>query len=131
MLRRELAALGTEVQSAGFMGTNRPAPAEAVAAAARRGVEVSEHRSRVLTADVARAVDLIVVMDAVQQRLVCERFGRRPDDVIVLGDLDPAPIETRTIRDPVNESAAVFDHTYERIARCVRELAKILGGSDA
>ena len=30
------------------------------------------------------------------------------------------------IRDPVNESRAVFDQVYERIARCVRELAKTL-----
>src|SRR2546422_797960 len=64
LLARELAALRVEVQSAGLLGFNRPAPAEAIAAAER---------------------------------------------------------------DPVNESREVFDEVYERIARCVRELGRVLG----
>jgi len=127
LLGRELAPLGTDVQSAGFIGFNRPPPAEAVAAAERHSVSLSDHRSRLVTADLVRAADLIVVMDPTQRRLVCERFGRRPTDVLVLGDFDPAPVETRTIRDPVNQSREVFDEVYERIARCVRELARVLG----
>ena len=129
LLGRELAALGTEVQSAGFLGFNRPPPDEAIAAAERYQVNLSDHRSRLVTAALVRAADLIVVMDPIQRRLVFERFRRRPSDVMVLGDFDPAPVETRTIRDPVNESREVFDHVYERIARCVRELGRVLGSS--
>jgi len=129
LLSRELAPLGIEVKSAGFLGFNRPAPAEAIAAAQRHGVSIVEHRSRVVTADVVRAADLIVAMDVAQRRLVCERFGRRPGDVMVLGDFDPAPVDTRTIRDPVNASREVFDQVYERIARCVREVASVLGSA--
>lgn len=129
LLRRELAPLAIEVASAGLIGPNRPAPREAVAAAARRGVDLSEHRSRLLTADLARAADLIVVMEPAQQRFVCERFGRWPRDVIVLGDLDPAPVEARTIRDPVEEGPEVFETSYARIERCVRELASVLGSA--
>jgi protein-tyrosine-phosphatase len=129
LLGRDLAPLGIEVQSAGFTGPNRPPPREAVAAAARRGVDLSEHRSRLLTADLVRAVDLIVVMDPAQQRAVCERFGSWPRDVIVLGDLDPAPVQTRTIRDPVNQPSDVFDESYERIERCVRQLVRVLRGA--
>jgi len=114
LLDREFAPLGIEVQSAGFIGFNRPAPDEAIAAARVHGVDLANHRSRIL------------VMEPAQRRLVCERFGRRPRDVIVLGDFDPVRVETRMIRDPVNESRAVFDQVYERIARCVRELAKTL-----
>ena len=127
LLDRELAALSIAVQSGGFLGFNRPPPAEAIAAAERYQVNLADHRSRLVTADLVRAADLIVVMDPTQRRLVCERFGRRPTDVVVLGDFDPAPVETRTIRDPVNESREVFDEVYERIARCVRELARVLG----
>ena len=126
LLDRELAPLGIEVQSAGFIGFNRPAPDEAIAAARVHGVDLANHRSRIPTVDMVRAADLIVVMEPAQRRLVCERFGRRPRDVIVLGDFDPVRVETRMIRDPVNESRAVFDEVYERIARCVRELAKTL-----
>ena len=108
------------MKSAGFIGFNRPAPEAAVAAAQAHGVDLADHRSSIATADVVRGADLIVVMDSDQRRLVCERFGRRTADVVVLGDFDPAPVETRTIRDPVNESQGVFEQVYERIARCVR-----------
>jgi protein-tyrosine phosphatase len=131
LLGRELAPLGIGVQSAGFIGFNRPAPAEAMAAAERHNVDLTNHRSRLVTADLVRSADLIVVMDPTQRRLLCERFGRRPTDVILLGDFDPAPVEMRTIRDPVEESREVFDQVYERIARCVRELVSVLGSAAA
>lgn len=126
LFHRELAPLGIDVQSGGFIGFNRPAPAEAVIAAARRGVDLTPHRSRLLRADPVRAADLIVVMDQQQRRRLCERYGRAPRDVIMLGDFDPEPVETRTIRDPVDESLAVFDEVYGRIERCVQEVAGVL-----
>jgi protein-tyrosine phosphatase len=129
LLRRELAPLGIAVQSAGFIGFNRPAPAEAVAAAERHSVDLSPHRSRLVTADSVRTADLIVAMEPSQRRLICERFGRLPRDVIVLGDFDPAPVDARTIRDPVDQRREVFDQVYERIARCVRELVAVIGSA--
>jgi len=126
LLGHALAPFAIEVESAGFIGPNRHAPREAVTAAARRGVDLSEHRSRLLTADLVGAADLIMVMDPTQQRIVCERFGRWPRDVVVLGDLDPAPVEGRTIRDPINQTVEVFDQSYARIERCVRALAGAL-----
>jgi protein-tyrosine phosphatase len=126
LLARELAPSGIDVRSAGFIGFNRPAPPHAVAAAERHGLELADHRSRLVTAEIARTADLVVVMEMSQQRTIIERFGRRPSDVIILGDLDPRPIETRTIRDPVNDGREVFDQVYERIARCVRELVALI-----
>src|SRR2546426_946362 len=126
-----LAPLGIDVQSAGFVGSTGPPPAKALVAAQRHGVDLTGHQSRLVTADVARAADLIVVMDSTQRRLVCERFGRRPSYVIVLGDLDPGLAETRTIRDPVDQAQDVFDQVYERISRCVRKLATVLGAATA
>jgi protein-tyrosine phosphatase len=126
VLGRDLAALGIDVQSAGFIGFNRPSPAEAIAAAVRHKVDLAEHRSRLLTTSVVRAADLIIVMDVTQRRFLCERFGRSPRDVIVLGDFDPEPVESRTIRDPVNEGLDVFGEVYERIARCAHHFATAL-----
>ena len=126
LLARELAAHDMTVQSAGFAGFNRPAVPAAIAAAQRHGLDLGDHRSRLVTADLVRNADLIVVMEAAQQRSICERFGRRPIDVVVLGDFDPEPVDTRTIRDPVNESQEVFEQVYERIARCVRALVSEL-----
>lgn len=129
LLDRDLGPLGIEVQSAGFIGFNRPAPAEAVDAAKRHAVNLSDHRSRPVTVDGVRTADLIVVMDASQRRQICERFGRRPADVLLLGDLDPDAVETRTIHDPVNDGREVFDCVYDRIARCVRGLAITLSSA--
>ena len=129
LLARELAPLGIDVQSAGFIGFNRPAPAEAVVAAERHAVNLSEHRSRLLTAELVRGADLIVVMDPSQRRLICERFGRLPSDVMLLGDFDPATVDARTIRDPVDQRREVFDEVYERISRCVREFGRAVGST--
>jgi len=115
------------VDSARLWGTGRRSPPEAVAAATRFGVDLSVHRSQPLTAHGARAADLIIVMDSVQRREVCDRFGRSERDVLLLGDLDPAPGEPRTIRDPVNQALTVFEETYARIARCARELERAIG----
>src|SRR6267142_4500188 len=57
---------------------------------------------------------------------VCSSDLRAATAVLVLGDLDPAPVETRTIRDPIDQKQDVFEQVYARIARCVRELVTIL-----
>jgi len=129
LLARHLAPAGVRVESAGFTGPNRPCPPEALTVAARRGVDLSAHRSRLLTADAAHAADLVVVMDPAQGRRVCDRFGRLPRDIVTLGDLDPQTIATRVIRDPVNQKVEVFEESYDRIERCVAQLVRALGAN--
>lgn len=133
LLRRKLAGTngGVRVESAGLIGPARPCPAHAVVVAARRGVNLSTHRSKLLVADLASSMDLILVMDPMQRRAVCDRFGRSPGDVVVLGDLDPLWAETRTIRDPVEQPREVFEESYARIERCVAEFVNTLWGPPA
>ena len=122
------------VESAGFIGPDRPSPPEAVAVAAERGVDLSEHRSQVLELEHLRDVDLVIAMDSQQRhRLVSSRpeLGGR---VVLLGDLDPEPITRRTVLDPVEQPAEVFRSCYDRIDRCVDALAELWGedpGDDA
>jgi len=116
----------TRVNSAGFIGPNRPPPAEAVAVAGARGVDLSQHRSQLLGAQEAAAADLILVMEPAQQDRVCGSFGRWRADVVVLGDLDPEPITRRAIRDPVEQPARVFEESYARIDRCLRTLVSVM-----
>ncbi|PYP71945.1 MAG: protein tyrosine phosphatase [Gemmatimonadetes bacterium] len=127
LLRRASARNGVRVDSAGFLGPGRPPPPEAVAAAARHGVDLSAHRSQFVTADRVRLANLIVVMDPTQGREIRDRFGRAGRDVLVLGDLDPEPIDTSTIQDPLHQPPRVFAETYARIERCVRELERAIG----
>src|SRR5881628_2679387 len=124
---------GAHIESAGFVGPGRPVPREALTAAARYGVDLFGHRSQVLTAERVRAAGLIVVMSPAHRREICDWFGRAARNVVILGDLDPEPGESRTIRDPVGQPLAVFEATYARIARCTRELTRAIAvatGSD-
>jgi protein-tyrosine-phosphatase len=131
VLRRELLRGGqstVRVDSAGFTAHGRGSPPHAIVAAARRGIDLRGHTSQLVIADLARAADLILVMEEGQRRSVCERFARAPRDVLLLGDFDPAPVTSRAIEDPVEQSPEVCDRAYGRIERCVRELARAWSG---
>ena len=114
------------VTSAGFIGPHRPSPTEALAAAGPRGVDLSAHRSRLLTADAVRTAELVLVMDSRHRHAVSRLLAGGGPDVFVLGDLDPEPIERRIIHDPVGQSKDVFERTYARIDRCLHELVRAI-----
>jgi protein-tyrosine-phosphatase len=120
----------TKVLSAGFVGPGRSVPAYGQKVAQRRGVDLAAHRSQLLTAELVRMSDLIVVMDRSQQLAIAQRFGRA-EAVLVLGDLDPSPIDMRTVRDPYNQPEDVFEAVYARIDRCLAELTPHINRSAA
>lgn len=109
------------VTSAGFIGPGRPSPPEAQTVAARRGLDLAAQRSRLITEPLVRDHDLIVVMERAQAAALARTFGR-DRGVLVLGDLDPEPIDTRTILDPYGRTEDEFEAVYARIDRCVRSL---------
>jgi protein-tyrosine phosphatase len=123
---QRLAGPQVRTVSAGFIGPGRPMPEAGQKVARARGLDLATHRSQFLTPELVAEADLIVVMDDTQRRGIGQRFGRR-DRVVVLGDLDPWPIDTRTVRDPYNQSAEVFEAVYARIDRAVAALADALG----
>ncbi len=123
VLRRDLDGSGIAVESAGFFGPGRPSPSEALLEAQRRGIDLSPHRSRLLTPELAARAGLVIAMDRAQARAVRELYGKRDHEIAVLGDFDPEPIQTRTIRDPIEQPAEVYAAVYARIERCSRTLA--------
>jgi protein-tyrosine phosphatase len=116
------------VSSAGFVGPDRAPPAAAIAAALRRGIDLEPHRSSLVLADRVRASDIIVVMSADQAGAIRRRLGGARPLIAVLGDLDPHPIESRTVRDPWDGDADTFDTSFGRIDRCVDSLVGLLVG---
>jgi protein-tyrosine-phosphatase len=118
--------LDCRVTQGGFFGPDRPANDRAREVALGRGTDLSGHRSRLFTAEEARTVDLVVVMEGQQGRRVEARLGASPARVLVLGDLDPEPIESRAIPDPYGHDVEFFIRTYDRIDRCVAELERQL-----
>jgi protein-tyrosine phosphatase len=116
--------------SAGFIGPGRIPPAKALSAGLRRGLDISAHRSNVITQERLRSADLVVVMSAEQARTIRAQVRGVPGRVLVLGDLDPSPVTRRTIADPWGRSDFAFDVSYDRIDRCVRELVRIIQHAD-
>ena len=113
-----------QIRSAGFIGPGQPPPADAIQVANSRSVDLSAHRSQMITAHCVQESELIIVMDQHQARAVRQRFpiGRR--QICVLGDLDPEPIVARGIEDPIEQPPEVVERAYERIDRCIDELVR-------
>jgi len=115
-----------EVWSAGFLGSGRPATPMAVAAAARRGVDLGAHRSEQIGAERVRAADLVVVMDAFQEREIRLRFGKRRHAVLILADLLLAFGDARVIPDPIDQPLETFEWVYTQIDQCLAALRSAL-----
>ena len=114
-----------KVASAGFTAPGRRAPEGALNAARTRGIDLSSHLSTLVTAHGVADMDLVAVMSEDQARGIRSRYG--PDvTLLVLGDLDPLPIESRTITDPLGSEVKVVEQVYSRIDRCVEKLAELI-----
>jgi protein-tyrosine phosphatase len=114
--------LGIEVSSAGFIGPGRPPPSEALKAASRRQLHHGDHISRLVSEELLDDVDLILLVDASHRTRMRRRLNRVPGPHLVLGDLDPEPVKSRTIPDPWGESQEVYDQVFERLDRCLEVL---------
>jgi low molecular weight protein-tyrosine phosphatase len=106
------------VSSAGFAGSDRPVPRRVIEVGIRRGVDLSAHRSQPLTQTKVDAADLVVVMDAEQERRFTSYFRVRRDRVLVAGDVDSRCDGSRAILDPVEEPIEVIEATFARLDRC-------------
>ena len=112
--------LRTRVESAGLAAlVGRPADATAQALMRERGLDISAHRARQLVPALVAAADLVLVMDAPQQRAVeamllgargrVHRLGR-------WGDFE--------IPDPYRQERAAFERALALIERGVDALEK-------
>lgn len=117
---------GVRVDSAGFTGPGRASPPEAVAVAARHGVALGSHRAQLVPPGAINSWELVVVMEPGQAWALHTLFGHNGRQLVVLGDLDPAPFGRRTIADPVKQPEAAFESSYARIDRCLEQLVGTL-----
>lgn len=117
---------GPRVDSAGFFRGGRPSPIEAKDAARKRGIDLDAHRSRQVTAQDLEDFDLIIVMEPEQRAKVLAMAPTAGPRVLVLGEVDPAPLQTALVPDPWGHPPAVFDACYVRLDRCVDALLETL-----
>jgi len=120
---RELLGPGRVITSAGFHPQgDRPSPEAHINMSARLGVDLSQHRSRVVSdADLA-AADLIVLMDQ-RNWVSLVRAEADKSRFVWLGAMGPNPME---IQDPYGLDAAAAETIIMRLLLCTEELAKRL-----
>lgn len=124
VLQRALPDLA--VTSAGFAGSDRAVPQIAITLGARRGVDLSRHRSRPLTKSKVSSADLVIVMDADQARELARLYPIDRARIVIAGDFDPRFDTSRGIPDPWNRSRDVFVASFDRLDRCAATLVSIL-----
>lgn len=110
------------MESAGFILPGRQPPQAALDASADRGFNLSEHRSRVVTEEMVRDAGVVLVMEPWQRRKLLSEIAGLDAPVLLLGDLDPGPIDCRPIQDPIDQPRAVFERVFSRIDACCVDL---------
>lgn len=131
-LRARLEEVGVEGVTACSAGwgeyEGRSSPPDAVESADRHGVALADHRSRRLSAEVVRDVDVAFVMDFNDFHTLTSRYPGIADDTYflraMLGDAHEGP----RIPDPHGRGPKRFERAYETIARALDEMVSVIVG---
>jgi protein-tyrosine-phosphatase/predicted ATP-grasp superfamily ATP-dependent carboligase len=116
-LARRLLRDDQTIVSAGFLAPGRRPPVEAIAAAAGWQIDLSGHRSRVVSAEIVDGSDAIFVFDDGNYERMVALFPQSEHRLHLLGALDAdGPL---FVRDPWGRGPEVFAATYGRIAEAL------------
>jgi protein-tyrosine-phosphatase/predicted ATP-grasp superfamily ATP-dependent carboligase len=119
-----------EISSVGLLLTSgRAAPAAAMEGARAWNIDLSQHRSRTLTAADLNGWDVVFVFDLEHFRTVTRlaRKHKTNQKIFFLGSLDSR--EHLEIADPSGKDARAFEATYDRIARLIDTGAAAIDGN--
>lgn len=106
------------VSAGTFAAEGAPASAHSISVAARRGADLSEHRSRPLDSETVEDADLILAMTPGHLVALRTEYGRELDAELVT-DFLPADHEWR--RSPVADPFGGGPAEYEEVARLLEE----------
>ena len=113
------------IRSAGTTaGHDRPADPRALAAAARYGFSLEEHRSQLISAELVDGSDLICVMDHRNEAELVARFPHAAAKTILLGGVDRRTGERADIPDPYALDDSGVTLVYDRLAAAVDALVR-------
>ncbi len=112
--RLQHAGLDCTIESAGYYPhAGRCCPDTAVAVAGDREVDLSQHRSRVVTETMLEKADMILVFDQENRKTLIGKYAVPPHRIHFLGALNPAgPL---LIADPWNQDRERFEQIYTHI----------------
>ncbi len=110
-----------EVTSAGTHALHgHQAHEHAVTAMARIGIDISGHRARQITREIARRTDLILVMETVQADIVKKLLG--------WGGSKPRMISEFDSKTPVNDIEDPYGAPLESYQNCIQILRPCIDG---
>lgn len=122
------------VASAGTSPDGSRADRQAIAAAARRGYDISDHRPQGVTRQLLKSSDLVVTMEAYHKHVIARRFPEAIDRVFVLQELANELKQQRPQRleallqhwqptdDPAFDVADPWGHSDEIFDACADEI---------
>ncbi|PID73389.1 MAG: hypothetical protein CSB33_03905 [Desulfobacterales bacterium] len=111
------------VSSASVIGMrDEPASANSVLACGEIGIDIRDHRSTPLTADLAGEADLIIGMEHRHLEAARTRFNTPPEILFLAGDFDH-PDPGAEVDDPYGMTLEEYRITRERLIRCMDGLA--------
>ncbi len=90
------------------------APQEAQQAMARRGLDISGHRSREVTADILEQFNLILTMESGQKEALQFEFPTLANRIFMLSEISGVQV---SVRDPMGELARVYEAAADQIDR--------------
>jgi len=116
-------------QSAGTWGWDGvPAPSEGVEVMSNHNIDIRSHRSRIVTAEITTAADLILTMEQGQKESLQIEFPTKKEKVHMLTELVGLPYD---IRDPYGMGLEAFQETANELQNIiVKGIDEILRRAD-
>jgi glycine hydroxymethyltransferase len=104
-----------------------PASPNAVTVLAEQGVDLTPHRSRLLTRDLVDSASVIVVMTAPHRDQMRMLFRHATEKVFLLRSFDPAA-ESGDLEDPIGAEVETYRRTSDAIESALPGLMEFLRG---
>ncbi len=103
------------IESAGTWAVRgQRAAGEAQQAMARRGLDISGHRSREVSAELLAQFQLVLTMEAGQKEALQFEFPSSAERIHMLSEMSGVQV---AVRDPMGESASVYEAAADQIDR--------------
>lgn len=131
MVKRAAADSSIVIESAGVFAIQGMLPSqETVRVLKESGIHCSDHKARLLTAEMVREADLIFTMEPFHTEEVLRREPSADGRVHLLKTFNCAPGEAPimpNISDPIGKPMEVYEVCFKQIRESVERVAKSLG----
>jgi L-threonylcarbamoyladenylate synthase len=124
---RELERHDVHVQSCGVLAFDgMPATGETKEVLRKEGIDVNQHRSKRISAQLVHTADIILVMEKLHEDRVCELFPEVKNRVFLLKEFAKISSQNLDIADPIGRSLDFYEATSREIKNAVARIAELI-----